>query len=285
MANPDYLESNKRLVLDYFHDVVASFDIRPLPRFIAENFALHGADDLVGITSFEEILLRDFAGAGPLAPEDVKMIPPAFVIAEGDLVTIAFYMPMADPDVPGQHYDYFGFNTYRVENGKIAERWSNEHRYARPQFLPQAAFGKHPTQPRLVGETDLEKNKQLVSDFYDQVFGTLSPDRVKDFVAQDYLQHSSHMPQGLAGLEAYVSELAAQAPELPEGAAPGSPPAPAVLHAEGDIVVIAAQLPQPLHDEPTGSWNYFAYDAYRVRDGKLAEHWSGIDKHARPTHP
>lgn len=290
MSDIDRTAANTQLILDYFHDVVASFDVRPLARFIAPDFVLHGADELVGIEAFERILERDFSGREPLPPEEVQMFPPAFVVAEGDLVTIVFYMPMAEPDASGAAYDYFGFNTYRVENGKIAERWSNEHRYARPQFLPQAAAGKNPTEPRQVGETDLEANKRLVAEFYERVFGPMDPDAVKDFVAEDYFQHSSHMPQGREGLTAFVAGLAAQAPPPAEGATPPAPPAPAVLHAEGDIVVIAAELPQPLREgdpgsgDGTGTWDYYAYDAYRIRDGKLAEHWSGIDKHARPGH-
>ncbi|OIJ65038.1 hypothetical protein WN71_025730 [Streptomyces mangrovisoli] len=131
----------------------------------------------------------------------------------------------------------------------------------------------------------MEANKKLVSDFYVEVFGPMNPEAVKKFVADDYLQHASHMPQGRAGLERYVAELARQAPPPPAGTAPAGPPAPAVLHAEGDMVVIAGELPQPLLDGSGGTWTFYAYDAYRVRDGKLAEHWSGIDKHARPRTP
>ena len=278
--------ANKQLVLDYFHDVVASFDLAPLSRFIAEDFVLHGADDLVGIEGFRKILERDFTGQAPLAPADVKMFPPALLVAEDDLVTIAFYMPMADPGSSGGAYDYYGLNTYRIVGGKIAERWTNEHRYARPQFLPEAASGKQSTEPHRVGQTDLEANKNLVTRFYSDVFGPLNATAVKDFVSEDYLQHVSHMPQGRAGLEAYVASLAAaMQPKHSGGGTPGQPPAPAVLHAEGDMVVIAAQLPQPMRGEPGESWNYFAYDVYRVREGKLAEHWSGIDKFAPPEHP
>ncbi|WIM15851.1 MULTISPECIES: nuclear transport factor 2 family protein [unclassified Microbacterium] len=283
----DQLAANKQVVLDYFRDVVAAFDVRPLEHFIARDFVLHGADDLVGIDAFEQILLRDFAGHPPLDPADVKMLPPAFVLAEGDLVTIAFYMPMAEPDEAGAAYDYYGFNTYRITDGKIAERWTNEHRYARPQFLPEMALGNPATGPEHVGGTDLEANKALVAGFYAEVFGPLNAEAVKDFVTDDYLQHVKHMPQGRRGLEAFVESLAAQAPPPPAPAEDGAPPvapAPDVLHAEGDMVVIAAGLPQPLRDGSGGTWNYFAYDAYRVRDGKLAEHWSGIDKHARPEH-
>jgi predicted SnoaL-like aldol condensation-catalyzing enzyme len=279
------LTANKQLVLDYFREVVASFNADILPKYVADDFILHGADALVGIDAFREILRRDFAGQPPLDPETVEVLPPAFVVAEKDLVTICFYMPMAEPGQPGAVYDYFAFNTYRIADGKLAERWTNEHKYARPQLPEDPHTGRDlATEPHFVGQTDLEANKRLVIDFYVEVFGPMNPATVKDFVAEDYFQHASHMPQGLAGLEEFVADLAKRAPAL-LGGQPAAAAAPALLHAEGDMVVIAGTLPQPLHDGSGGTWTFYAYDAYRVRDGKLAEHWSGIDKHARPQQP
>lgn len=47
---------------------------------------------------------------------------------------------------------------------------------------------------------------------------------------------------------------------------------------EGDLVVIAAAMPQTGGTE--GEQSRMLYDAYRVRDGLLAEHWTGVDPHA-----
>ncbi|TVY99958.1 hypothetical protein EAS64_39800 [Trebonia kvetii] len=196
-------------------------------------------------------------------------------------------MPQPEPGSPDQTYDYYSFNTYRVRDGKLAERWPNTHKYVPLYQPPDPAVGRdRATQPRHVGATNLEANKQLVREFYDRVFGAMNPGAVGDFVAEDYHQHSSHMPQGRSGLEEFVSRLASSTPRV-AGAVPApvaAPPEPAVLLAEGDIVVTAACLPQP---EPGGSgcsWPYYAYDAYRVKNGKLAEHWSGINKAAPPRH-
>jgi predicted SnoaL-like aldol condensation-catalyzing enzyme len=124
------------------------------------------------------------------------------------------------------------------------------------------------------------RNRQLVMDFYKYVFGARNPEAVKDFVTEDYRQHSPHLPSGRAGLEAFVREIFRDQP-------PGEPvpqPPPALLVAEGDMVVIAGNLPQPEPDDPTRTYPFFVFDAYRVRDGKLAEHWSGINKIAPPKH-
>lgn len=128
-----------------------------------------------------------------------------------------------------------------------------------------------------------QRNKQLVIDFYRHVFDARNPAAVKDFVTDDYHQHCRHMPQGRAGLEGLVTHHAAGAPPLP--VQPDLKYPPAFLVAEGDMVVIGGGLPQPDPERPGEFYDYFIVDTFRVRDGKLAEHWSSINKIAPPKHP
>lgn len=127
-----------------------------------------------------------------------------------------------------------------------------------------------------------EANKRLVIDFYRHVFDALDPSAVKDFVLEDYHQHCRHMPQGRAGLEAFVARVAGGRPPLP--VQPEMVNTPAFLIAEGDMVAIGGGLPQPDPDRPGEFYDYFIVDTYRVRDGRLAEHWSSINKIAPPKH-
>lgn len=127
------------------------------------------------------------------------------------------------------------------------------------------------------------RNRQLVIDFYRHVFDARNPAAVKDFVTEDYKQHSSHLPSGRAGLEALVTEMFGGQPPLP--VRPDLLMPPTLIVAEGDVVVIAGEFPQPEPEDPTRTYPFFVFDAYRVRDGKLAEHWSGINKIAPPKHP
>lgn len=126
-------------------------------------------------------------------------------------------------------------------------------------------------------------NKRLVTDFYRHVFDAMNPAAVKEFVHEDYLQHCRHMPQGRAGLEQFVARIANGRPPLP--VQPKMLNEPAFFVAEGDIVAIGGGLPQPDPDQPGSFYDYYIVDTYKVRDGKLAEHWSSINKIAPPKHP
>jgi predicted SnoaL-like aldol condensation-catalyzing enzyme len=125
-------------------------------------------------------------------------------------------------------------------------------------------------------------NKQLVIDFYRHVFDAFDPSAVKDFVHEGYVQHCRHMPAGRAGLEQFVARIAGGHPPLPVRETMAN--APAFIVAEDDIVAIGGSLPQPDPERPGEFYDYFIVDTYRVRDGKLAEHWSSINKIAPPKH-
>ena len=124
-------------------------------------------------------------------------------------------------------------------------------------------------------------------DFYRCVFDAQNAEAVKDFVTEDYSQHARYMatgltPTGRAGLEASVRA------NFPDGPRPvqSEPALPlTILVAEGNIVVFAASLPQPEPDDPSKRYPYFLYNAFRIRDGKIAEHWGGVNKAAPPAPP
>jgi predicted SnoaL-like aldol condensation-catalyzing enzyme len=102
---------------------------------------------------------------------------------------------------------------------------------------------------------------------------------VADFVAEDYHQHSRHLPEGRAGLEGFVRSLF---PDGPVAAPEVAALPPAILMGEGDLVVIAAAMPQP--DGAGGEYLRLMYDGYRLRNGLIAEHWSGVDPRNPATH-
>jgi len=199
--------------------------------------------------------------------------PVELVVAEDDLVTVVHHeLRSGDPD-----YDYFGFRTFRIDDAAVVEEWSNEVPGLATSSNGRAVPGRKPAE---IGAGTPSTNKLRVSEFYRCVFDARSPGAVKDFVHEDYHQHSSHLPPGRAGLESLVAETFPDGP-VPTPDEPSIPPA--ILMGEGDLVVIAAGLPQP--DGKGGTDLRYLYDAYRVGDGLLREHWSGVDPAHRPVLP
>lgn len=130
--------------------------------------------------------------------------------------------------------------------------------------------------------SDVERNKQIVLDFYRNVFEARNPDAIKDYVAEDYKQHNPHLPEGRAGLEQLVRQIFESGPPVAQGVVDRREPE--LILAEGDLVVMAICFPQPEPDDPSRTYPFFVFDAFRVRDGLLSEHWSGINKIAPPIH-
>lgn len=192
-----------------------------------------------------------------------------FVIEEGDLVSVVHQEERGEG---ADAFDLFGFHTFRIQDGEIVERWSNDAVGSAPAGAGRPVEGASAR----MGQGDPAAGKKRVSDFYRCVFDAQNAAAVKEFVTEDYRQHVRHIPPGRAGLEQFVRRAFPDGP-VPTPEAPSIPPA--ILMGEGDLVVIAAALPQP--DDRGGSYLRMLYDGFRLRDGLLAEHWGGVD----PTNP
>ncbi|GHF12938.1 nuclear transport factor 2 family protein [Pseudolysinimonas yzui] len=201
----------------------------------------------------------------------LERFPAEFVIAEGDLVTVVgFELRGAD-----QH-EFLTFHTFRIVDGEIVDEWSN----ASTGSAPAGSGAPDPARtPAAIGVGDPAANTQRVADFYRCVFEAQNADAVKDFVTVDYRQHTRHLPPGRSGLEGFVRAAFPDGP-LPTPETASMPPA--ILMGEGDLVVIAGAMPQP--DGKGGTYLRYLYDGYRVTDGMLAEHWSGVDPEDPPVH-
>ncbi|HUQ55777.1 nuclear transport factor 2 family protein [Lentzea sp.] len=103
------------------------------------------------------------------------------------------------------------------------------------------------------------ENKEIVLKATGELFGAKDPSAVDRWVAPDYRQHSSLVADGPEALRGLVAQL-------PEGFRYE----PARVIADGDLVALHGVYhgfgPQPL----------VAFDLFRVRDGKLAEHWDAL---------
>lgn len=95
-------------------------------------------------------------------------------------------------------------------------------------------------------------------------------DVLEQFIAEDYIQHDPNVPgNGRAVLAAGFRMIPATG---------DAPPPPVALIVEGDLVCLLMQKPLPDPAAPGSTYDWFIPTVFRVRDGKLAEHWGAFKK-------
>ena len=126
---------------------------------------------------------------------------------------------------------------------------------------------------------EIEKNKQVVRDFYEEVFRGHNLAVVDRYMHADYIQHNPDADQGRSGFIKFHEGFFAAMPDFCATIIQ--------LVAEGDLVYVYNRITGThtgagfLNYPPTGNRIAFdAVDMFRLRDGKLCEHWDVADTRA-----
>jgi predicted SnoaL-like aldol condensation-catalyzing enzyme len=130
-----------------------------------------------------------------------------------------------------------------------------------------------------VASVGIEQNKNTVREFYEAVFRKRDLAAVDRFMHHDYIQHNPDTRQGKAGFVEFHKGFFAAVPDFC-----------ATINqivAEGDLVFVYNTITGThtgygfLEHPPTGNKIHFdAVDMFRLRDGKLCEHWDVADTRA-----
>jgi len=127
-----------------------------------------------------------------------------------------------------------------------------------------------------------EANKQLVVDFFG--FRGGREERAAKFQTEDYIQHNPRFLRmdeftGARGRQAWVSafEEAARRGGISLVALGGIPLRnPIILMAEGDLMVAVYKGNIPVPGEPGKTYEAYAFEGFRVRNGQFSEHWDQV---------
>ncbi|KAI9005152.1 hypothetical protein DFJ74DRAFT_742834 [Hyaloraphidium curvatum] len=242
-------EANKALVREALAALFADFDAAAAARLLADDYVQHNPAVPTGLAPIVGFLpaLKE-SGIGAAAHR---------VIAEGDYVVVhgAYHRAQL---FGGD--ELVGFDVFRVADGKVAEHWDN--------LAPLA--GANPSgRTQLDGPTEIKdrdktaENRALVKGFLDSVLVRGRVDEAPKFIdAASYHQHNTGIADGLDGLGAALSAMAAQGITMVYNKVHG-------LVAEGDFVFAMSE--GTLGGEPTAF-----YDLFRVSGGKIVEHWDVI---------
>ncbi len=125
---------------------------------------------------------------------------------------------------------------------------------------------------------DEEANKKVVYEFYRQVWETGNAELLPQFYAADFKEHNPAVPPG--GLDGLARYLKVRFPTVkPAGKELQNPPA--MVQVDGDLVTWTFR--REAKDPKDGSpYSAYWFDTYRIKNGKVIEHWDAATRQAPP---
>ncbi|MDC7827450.1 ester cyclase [Pseudomonas sp. BLCC-B13] len=114
------LAANKRLVYDFFREVIEGGHMELAEKYLAESYIQHNPTVPTGRAGFVEVFSKF---AKPKTIEAKMKSPVVSIIAEGNLVVLSFVKEYNDPADPTKKYTTTWFDMLRIEDGKLAEHW------------------------------------------------------------------------------------------------------------------------------------------------------------------
>lgn len=119
----------------------------------------------------------------------------------------------------------------------------------------------------------LEKNKKMVADLYQELFGDKSIDAINKYIADDYIQHNPYVADGKQALINACKEWFKNAPKEKID----------IQHigADGNLVFIHTRSHQ-------GTKIISVIDIFRIENGKIVEHWDvgqAVPEKSANSHP
>ena len=116
-ADPQ-LAANKKLVFDFWREVLQARHVDRAPQYLAESYIQHNPNVATGRAAFME-----FFGQSPPQPITETIDDLVRIVAEGDVVVLAFRRELPDLAREGQTYTTTWFDMFRIADGKIVEHW------------------------------------------------------------------------------------------------------------------------------------------------------------------
>ena len=120
----------------------------------------------------------------------------------------------------------------------------------------------------------LEANKTLIYNLFREVLEARHMELSDKYLADDFIQHNPNAADGLAALKQYFERAGAK----PQPIAPKLKRKITAIIAEGDMVMVLYPSEHTDPKDPSKKYTTTGFDAYRIRNGKVVEHWDAATK-------
>ena len=285
-ANPDHesmlksndpqLAANKRLVYDMWRTLVDARDVEAAKKYLDKDYIQHNP---IADTGLDGVLAYFSSLGEPLEIPDRVQNPIVAIVAERDLVAIAWVDEQENPNAKGEKYTTTWFDLYRIKDGIITEHW--DHGTLPPGMTPRAYVPpvENPDHGSSLASNDpqLKANKRLVYDMWRTLLDAQQVEEAPKYLHKDYIQHNPLAATGLDGFLDFFRKIAKPQPlqsKLVNFVE---------LIAEGDKVVLATL--KTYNDADGKPYATTWFDMWVVKDGLLVEHWDTQRMIAMPGKP
>ena len=128
------------------------------------------------------------------------------------------------------------------------------------------------------GQSQVEANKKVVYDFYRFVWEPRDLKTLETFLPESYIEHNPRFSGKRIDL---VNAL--KGGTLSDWSKAGKvedklQDPPALITAEGDLVTWIFKRLRKDPKDPSKTYEAFWFDTFRIRDGKIVEHWDGATR-------
>jgi len=130
------LHANKQVVLHIVRDLLEANHWADAPKYLTKEYIQHNPNIASGL----EPVMKFFGSRKPAPIPDRKSwrTQVVGVVAEDDLVVVAFRRELANPREPGKMYTTTWFDMWRIKDGKADEHWDYGTIAAAPPAAPAA---------------------------------------------------------------------------------------------------------------------------------------------------
>lgn len=116
------LARNKRLVYDFWREVVEAGHVEKAEKYVAEGYVQHNPNVATGRAALVEQIARSVKQQ----PVQLRVNAPLVaILAEGSFVMFSLVSEIPDKTNPAKKHTTTWFDLFRIEDGKIVEHWDS----------------------------------------------------------------------------------------------------------------------------------------------------------------